>query len=273
MPASLLEALSSFMELLIQLLPNILFSVIVLVVGYLVGKVTSRAVSGAVKLVRGDESFEASEVGRRLTAAGYPISRILSILVRLTIYTITILAALSLLKIPVIQEFSTMIAGYLPRLVGAIVVFLLGAMLVEWLASLMEGLMRERAVPERVTNLLTVGLRYFMYLTIVFMTFEIADIAPHVTSSVAQAVFLTLAIGVGLASALLVGMGLREEAPILLLNEPRGLKRGMVIEVRGRRGRVKSVSTLLVEIEDEEGGITVIPKRVLVKEGFRVLTE
>jgi len=273
MPANFIEVLEGLVSSLANLLPSILSSIVILVVGYLVGRLTGRAVVGAARLLKLDKGFEASEVGRRLSAAGYPLSRILSILVRMTIYAITVLAALSLLQIPVIQELSAMIAGYIPRLVGSIIVFLIGVVIVEWLASLVGSLAKERALPERVADLMVVGLRYFMYLAVVFMTFEIADIAPRVVSSVAQAVFLTLALGVGLALALLVGVGLRDEAPILLFNEPRDLRVGMMVEVGDYKGKVKRITALLVEMEDEDGTVIVVPKKTFLKRGYRILRE
>ncbi|RLE96250.1 MAG: hypothetical protein DRJ57_05810 [Thermoprotei archaeon] len=273
MPANFIEVLEGLVSSLANLLPSILSSIVILVVGYLVGRLTGRAVVGAARLLKLDEGFEASEVGRRLSAAGYPLSRILSILVRMSIYAITVLAALSLLQIPVVQELSAMIAGYIPRLVGSIIVFLIGVVIVEWLASLVGSLAKERALPERVADLMVVGLRYFMYLAVVFMTFEIADIAPRVVSSVAQAVFLTLALGVGLALALLVGVGLRDEAPILLFNEPRDLRVGMMVEVGGYRGKVKRITALLVEMEGEDGTVIVVPKKTFLKQGYRILRE
>jgi len=273
MPANFIEVLEGLVSSLANLLPSILSSIVILVVGYLVGRLTGRAVVGAARLLKLDKGFEASEVGRRLSAAGYPLSRILSILVRMTIYAITVLAALSLLQIPVIQELSAMIAGYIPRLVGSIIVFLIGVVIVEWLASLVGSLAKERALPERVADLMVVGLRYFMYLAVVFMTFEIADIAPRVVSSVAQAVFLTLALGVGLALALLVGVGLRDEAPILLFNEPRDLRVGMMVEVGDYKGKVRRITALLVEMEDEDGTVIVVPKKTFLKRGYRILRE
>lgn len=253
------------------LLPSILSSIAILIVGYLVGRLTGRAVVGAIKLMKLDEGFEASEVGKKLSAAGYPLSRILSILVRASIYMVTVLAALSLLQIPVVQELSAMIAGYIPRFVGSIIVFLTGVVIVEWLTSLVESLARERALPERMAGLITVGVRYFMYLTVVFMTFEIADIAPRVVSSVAQALFLASALGVSLALALLIGVGLRDEAPTLLFNEPRSLRAGMIVEVGGWRGRVRRITTLLVEVEGEDGTVVVVPKRTFVEQGYKIL--
>ena len=265
-----LRLLNELVQMIIDLLPSLILSIIILVVGYLVGRITGKAVEGAVKLIKGDESFRSSELGRRLTESGYPISRILSILARGTIYVLTITAAISVLNIPALQEFSTTIANYLPKLVGAVVIFLFGAMLIEWLAGFTEGLLRGGVLPEKLVGMFTTGIKYIFYIVLAFMMFEIADIAPQVVSSVALAIFSMIGIGAGLAFALLVGLGLREEAPIILFDEPKELKPGITIEVNGLVGKIRKISTLLIELETEDG-LQVIPKRLLIKNGYKII--
>ena len=268
----LLSLINQLINMLINLLPSILMSILILIIGYLIGKITGRAVEGAVKLVKGDESFKSSELGRKLSEAGYPISKILSMLAKGTIYILTVIAAISVLNIPALQEFGTTVANYLPRLVGAVVIFLFGAMLIEWLAGFMEGFLKGGIIPERYIDLFTTGLKYVFYIILAFMMFEIAEIAPKVVSSVALAIFSMLGIGVGLSLALLIGLGLKEDAPVLLFDEPKGLKTGLYIEVDGVKGKITRITTLLVELETSEG-VQVIPKRMLIKKGFKILRE
>jgi len=263
--------LNGFREYILSLLPNIVLSIVILIIGYIIGKLTAKAVTGAVRLTGGDEKFRKSDIGKNLTDAGYPISRILSIVTRLAIYTLTVLTALSVLNIPLLQEVGTLIAGYLPRLVGAIIVFLFGAMLIEWIADLTESLIRESVLPERFTTLFTLALKYMMYVVLVFMMFEIAEIAPQIVAIVAQATFLTLAIGGGLSIALLIGLGLREEAKVLLLGELGDLKPGVVVEIEGGKGVIKRITTLLVELEDENGNLIVLPKRMFIQKGYKII--
>ncbi len=272
MPINPVELLNMFIESLAQLIPQVLAAIVVLIVGYLTGRLVNRAVLGAAKLAKFDDGFRASEIGRRLSDAGYPLSKILSLLTRVTIYALSILTALTMLQVPLIQEVTTTIASYIPRFVGAIIVFLLGAMLVEWITNLTENLFEDFTIPSRALDFLLSGVRAFMYIAVLFVTFEIGDIAPHTISVIAQALFGALMFSIGLALALLVGLGLKDSATVLLFNEPRDLYPGMMIEVDGTRGRVKRVTTLLVELEDEDG-VTVLPKRRLLEKGYKVITE
>ena len=79
-----------------------------------------------------------------------------------------------------------------------------------------------------------------------------------------------IGVGVGLGFALLIGLGLREDAVVLLFNEPKDIKPGMIIEVGNTKGKVTRISAFLVEIRTEDG-VHVVPKRVLLKNGYKIL--
>ena len=267
---NILKILEEIIKVIYSYLPSILSSLVVLIIGYIVGKVTAKAVAGAVKLVKGDESFKKSEIGALLTKAGYPISRILSLLTKLTVYTVTIVTAISVLNIPALEELSVAAVTYVPKFFGAILVFFIGILFTEWIIGFAEGALKEIPLSPKFKSSLAAFLKYAMYIILIFIVFEIADIAPRVISYIAQALFLAIGISVGLALALLFGLGLREEALILLFNEPSGLKEGTIIEINGTVGKIVKITTLMVELETEKG-IVFIPKKDFVRKGFKVI--
>ncbi|RLE91716.1 MAG: hypothetical protein DRJ46_01950 [Thermoprotei archaeon] len=271
MEEGLLALFAGIIEEIAKLIPSILTAVAVLVIGYIVGKVTSKVVVEIAKMVKLDESFEKSMVGEQFRRAGYPLSRMLSIVTRLVIYTLTILAALSFLNIPYFEEVSVSIALYLPRLAAAIVVFLFGTILIEWLSNMFEGIVLEESVPENIKTILGAGFRFFFYIFLIFIVFEVAEIAPAVTASIAQAVFLTVALSIALSLVLIVGWGLKDEALFIISREGELIKTGMYVEVGGIKGTIVGVTSFMVQIRDEEGNVHVVPKRMFFKSGFKIL--
>ena len=269
----LVRVLTQIMETIIAMLPSVILSTIILVVGYLVGRAAGKVAGAIAKMVKIDESFSKTIIGKQLTSAGYPFSRILSILVKFVIYILTIMVAISLLQIAVLNEIGIMIATYIPKLIGAIIIFLLGIILVDWLTDLIEKLMPEEAVPKSIISMLATSFKYLLYTVLIFVAFDVAEIAPHIVASAAQAVFLVVAVSVGLTLALLIGLGLKEEAVVLVSTEVEVVKPGMKIEVDGVKGLVKRVSTFLIEVEDEEHNIHVLPKRELLQKGFTIIRE
>ena len=271
MEEGLLALFAGIIEEIAKLIPSILTAVAVLVIGYIVGKVTSKVVVEIARMVKLDESFEKSMVGEQFRRAGYPLSRMLSIVTRLVIYTLTILAALSFLNIPYFGEVSVSIALYLPRLAAAIVVFLFGTILIEWLSNMFEGIVLEESVPENIKTILGAGFRFFFYIFLIFIVFEVAEIAPAVTASIAQAVFLTVALSIALPLVLIVGWGLKDEALFIISREGELIKTGMYVEVGGIKGTIVGITSFMVQIRDEEGNVHVVPKRMFFKSGFKIL--
>jgi len=271
MEEGLLALFADIIEEIAKLIPSVLTAVAVLVIGYIVGKVTSKVVVEIARMVKLDESFEKSMVGEQFRKAGYPLSRMLSIVTRLVIYTLTILAALSFLNIPYFEEVSVSIALYLPRLAAAIVVFLFGTILIEWLSNMFEGVVLEESVPENIKTILGAGFRFFFYIFLIFIVFEVAEIAPAVTASIAQAVFLTVALSIALSLVLIVGWGLKDEALFIISREGELIKTGMYVEVGGIKGTIVGVTSFMVQIRDEEGNVHVVPKRMFFKSGFKIL--
>ncbi len=271
MEEGLLALFAGIIEEIAKLIPSILTAIAVLVIGYIVGKVTSKVVVEIARMVKLDESFEKSMVGEQFRKAGYPLSRMLSIVTRLVIYTLTILAALSFLNIPYFEEVSVSIALYLPRLAAAIVVFLFGTILIEWLSNMFEGIVLEESVPENIKTILGAGFRFFFYIFLIFIVFEVAEIAPAVTASIAQAVFLTVALSIALSLVLIVGWGLKDEALFIISREGELIKTGMYVEVGGIKGTIVGITSFMVQIRDEEGNVHVVPKRMFFKSGFKIL--
>ena len=271
MEEGLLALFAGIIEEIAKLIPSVLTAVAVLVIGYIVGKVTSKVVVEIARMVKLDESFEKSMVGEQFRKAGYPLSRMLSIVTRLVIYTLTILAALSFLNIPYFEEVSVSIALYLPRLAAAIVVFLFGTILIEWLSNMFEGVVLEESVPENIKTILGAGFRFFFYIFLIFIVFEVAEIAPAVTASIAQAVFLTVALSIALPLVLIVGWGLKDEALFIISREGELIKTGMYVEVGGIKGTIVGITSFMVQIRDEEGNVHVVPKRMFFKSGFKIL--
>jgi len=271
MEEGLLALFAGIIEEIAKLIPGILTAIAVLVIGYIVGKVTSKVVVEIAKMVKLDESFEKSMVGEQFRKAGYPLSRMLSIVTRLVIYTLTILAALSFLNIPYFEEVSVSIALYLPRLAAAIVVFLFGTILVEWLSNMFEGIVLKESVPENIKTIMGAGFRFFFYIFLIFIVFEVAEIAPAVTASIAQAVFLTVALSVALSLVLIVGWGLKDEALLIISREGELIRLGMYVEVGEIKGSIVDITPFMVQIKDEEGNVYVVPKRMFFKSGFKIL--
>ncbi len=254
----------------IRFAPNLLYAVVTLIVGYLVGHYLGKIVDSVLSNLKLNEKFEETDVGKGLKEAGYTFSGLTAVMIKLFIYILTILAALNFLELPFMDQIASLITFYLPRVIEAVIVFLVGIMVVNWITKFLGGVLTEETIIG--ANWLTLGIKYLLYIILMLMTLEIAQIATAITQVVAQTVLFTAVIGVGLTFALMVGLGFRDEAKVLFSNDLNVLDKGKTIKVGEIEGEIKRASLLTIELEAKDGKRIVLPKRKLLDEGFEILS-
>ncbi len=161
---TLQEAFDNFLNTILNALPGAVAAVIIIVVGvvvgWFVGKVLNRVVD---KTVEGH--FDKSEVGKVFRASGFDLSNFVGGVIMAFIIIVAITIAIGLLNIPgTTGEFIQQIAAYLPRLIGGILVIVLGIVLVDFLSMLIGKVIRpmfgeaKTEIADMLKNLIFLGL-------------------------------------------------------------------------------------------------------------------
>ncbi len=254
---------------LIDFLPQILYAALTLIIGYLVGHYFGKALNAIISRLKMNEKFEETDIGSSLGKAGYTFSGLIAITFKIFIYLLTIMVALNFLKLPLINQVSSVLTIYLPRIVGAVVVFLVGIIIIDWLTNLIAGVMTGTSTI--LGRFFVSGIKYLMYIVLILMALDIAQIATSVTKTVAQSILFALGIGGGLAFALMIGLGFKEDAKIIFSSDLNVLKENQNIKVGKLQGKVKRIAFLTVELENEKGARIILPKKKLLDEGFEIL--
>lgn len=189
-------------------LPVVLGALVVLVVGFVVGRVLGDIVADVVG------GFDVAPFLRetpleRLSDTEGEFGRLTGLLVTYYVYFLTLLAVADILRITALSTLLNSFAGYLPALVGGLLVLLVGV----WVAERVGGLVREASGSGvgRVAGLLVKVVIYYLTVTIALSTigFDVAVLTNLFTTFVVAflgALALALAIGIGLA----VGFGGQE---------------------------------------------------------------
>lgn len=161
---TLTDVVNNFFNEVALALPGAIGAIIIIVigviVGWLVGKVVNRIVNRTV-----EKNFDKSSIGRTFRNSGFDLSNFVGGVVYAFIVVVAISAAIGLLNIPGdIGTFMTQIAAYLPRLLGGILVIVLGIVLVDFLAMLVGTVIRpmfgeaKAEIADMLKNLLFIGL-------------------------------------------------------------------------------------------------------------------
>lgn len=159
------ELLNEMLSDVIAALPVIIAAIIVVVIGYLVGKFVGRAVNKLIEKVGIEKKFDETDAGKTFRAAGWDISSFVGGLTTAFIVVISVVIAIQILEIggPV-GEFLVDLAAYLPRLLGGIVIIVVGSVLVGFLADLVGNTLKpifpkaKAEIADMLKSLLQIGL-------------------------------------------------------------------------------------------------------------------
>jgi len=159
------EIFTNMVSDVVSALPAIIAAIIVVLVGYALGKVLGRALNKAVEKLGLEKSFEQTDIGKSFKSAGMDLSSFIGGVTTAFILVISIVLAIQILDISgTVGEFLVQIAAYLPRLLGGVVIIIVGTVLVGFLASLVGSSLKpvfpaaKSEIADMLKNLLQIGL-------------------------------------------------------------------------------------------------------------------
>lgn len=157
--------LNDFLSDVISALPAIIAAILVLIIGYVVGKFVGRAVNKIVEKMGLEKAFDETDAGKSFKKSGMDLSSFIGGITTAFIIVISIVVAIQILDIGgTVGSFMVDIAAYLPRLLGGVVIIVLGTVLVGFLANLVGNILKpvfpsaKSEIADMLKNLLQIGL-------------------------------------------------------------------------------------------------------------------
>lgn len=159
------EMLNDFLSDVVSALPALIAAILVLIIGYFVGKFVGRAVNKVVEKLGIEKTFEETATGKGFKKSGMDLSSFIGGITTAFIFVISIVIAIQILDIGgTVGTFLVDIAGYLPRLLGGVVIIVLGTVLVDFLATLIGSTLKpvfpkaKVEIADMLKHLLQIGL-------------------------------------------------------------------------------------------------------------------
>ncbi|MCW4009228.1 MAG: hypothetical protein NWF05_01230 [Candidatus Bathyarchaeota archaeon] len=161
---SLTDILNNFLEDVTNALPGVIGAIIIIIIGVIIGwavkNVANRIVDRTI-----EKNFDRSRIGQSFKSAGFDLSNFVGGLLYAFVIVISITLAVQLLDLQgTVGMFLVQIAEYLPRLLGGILIIILGIVLVDFLASLVGTTIKpmfgekKAEIADMLRNLLFIGL-------------------------------------------------------------------------------------------------------------------
>lgn len=216
---TVMESLQQILGGILEFLPKILAAVLVLFVGWIVAIVLGKFVGRVVRLLQLDRLLDSAGVNKFFFRAGAPlkIDVVFSEIVKWFVLIVFFISTAKILNLGQITQFLNDVLNYIPRVIVAVVILILGVLVANFIAELVKG--TTTAAHFSASKAFASVARYVIIIFSFLAAFEQLDIAEAYLNSLFQALVYMLA---G-AAAIAFGLGGKEVAAELLKKVKRDL--------------------------------------------------
>ena len=260
------DALSDFFAF----IPRFLGALVLLLVGWFLGKLIGGLVTRALRAVRFNEVADKAEIDDFLRNAGVRMdpAAVVGALARWSIYLIFFLAAFNALGLPQVSAVIDDVLTFIPKVIVALVVLLVGALAGTLLARVVRGALGSLGVGN--PALFATVARFAVIALAVIAALDMLEVAPTIVTGLWLGL-LALIVG---TLALAFGLGGRQAASDLTLGRllRAELEPGTVIAAGGYSGRVWASGSLFTTLETADG-VVKVPNTELTGQPVRMSAE
>lgn len=185
-------ALTEIWRATLDILPNIIAAIILLLVGWVVGKIVGKAVKEILMKLRMDKYFKFGEA--------FKASEIFSVAASWILYLVFIQAAVGLLGIDALEVFFGSVLAFVPKILGAMVIILVGYIIAEYV---------QRQVTKTKTEHSRIIGRVIFFFTLI-ISIAIALPFLQIDTTLINGIILILVASVGIGIAIALGLGLKD---------------------------------------------------------------
>lgn len=192
----------------VAFLPNLVAALIIFVVGWLIGAGLGRVVAQVISSLRVDQALRAGGVDRVVERAGFSLNSgaFLGMLVKWFFIVVFLVASLDVLGLTEVTVFlRTVVLGYLPQVIIAVLILLVAAVVAEAAQRVVAG----SAAAAKLTsaNLLGSIARWAIWIFALLAALDQLGVTPFI-----QTLFTGVVVALALAFGLAFGLGGQQAA-------------------------------------------------------------
>lgn len=188
---------------LVAFLPQLVAALIFFIIGWLVGAGLGRLVAQVINSLRVDQALKAAGVDRIVERAGFTLNSgaFLGVLVKWFFIVAALVASLDALGLTQVTIFlRTVVLGYLPQVIVAVLILLVAAVVAEAVQRVVAG--SAAAANLRSANFLGAMARWAIWVFAVLAALDQLGVTPFV-----QTLFTGVVVALALAFGLSFGLG------------------------------------------------------------------
>jgi small-conductance mechanosensitive channel len=183
--------------------PNVIIAVVIFIVGWLVGAGLGRVVAQIVDSLRIDQALKSTGIERVLSRAGFALNsgKFLGFLVRWFFIIVFLVASLQVLNLTQVNDFlTTVVLGYLPRVIAAVLILLVAAVVAEAAQRVVAGSAKAAALHS--AGFLGKVARYAIWIFALLVALDQLNVATAFVQTMFTGVVIAVSIALGLAFGL-----------------------------------------------------------------------
>lgn len=187
----------------INFLPNLVGAIIILVIGWIIGMVLSMVVDRLFRVIGLQTLFEKAKVEDVLKKANseQDATSLLASVVKWIVYLVAFIAAANVLQLTEIATFLNNILAYIPSVIAAGAILLIGLILANFLATVVKGSLHASGLG--LADAVSTGIRY----SIIVFTFLAALAQLGIAETMIQTLFVGIVALIAIAGGLAFGLG------------------------------------------------------------------
>ncbi len=198
----------------IAFLPSLVAAIIILIIAWIVGRALGRLVSSALDRVGVDDALRRTVIGKSIESSGTSIRHVFDLIVRWFIYIISIMSAVNVLNIPMLTSFTQSVVFYIPNLIAALIVLVVGFIFADIVGDLIRKTGAASEIPYM--GIFSTAIEVFLYFIVIIIALDQLKINTSIIYVFATALAWGIAVGAGVGLGVAFGFGLKDRIPRLL---------------------------------------------------------
>ena len=147
--SQILDSLYNLGQQFVAFIPTLVAVIVLIIVGWIVGRLLGSIGSKVLDKIGLDDLIEKTSIGGMIKKAGMSTVELFEAIIKWFVYIIFAVIIIDLLQINIVAEFITRIILYIPLIISALVVLIIGLLIVDFLTEVIRKVLIATGVDEK----------------------------------------------------------------------------------------------------------------------------
>lgn len=263
----LFSSLKTFGDAVMSVLPSILGGIFILIFGWMMARLVSKGIKKLLTTVKFDELADKVNTGELLEKSGLDMtaSELISKFVYWMIMLLVFITASETLGWTAVSDQISKLIGYLPTLLSAVIIFILGTFMASFVRDVIKG--ATASIGISAGSILSSVVFYMLLIVVAITSLEQAGVDTTMLSSNV----LVIVASVMLAAAISYGFASRELLSNILASffTRNTFTKGQIIQIDDVKGEIIDANNISVRIKTENEEV-IIPTHQLITNRVKI---